>query len=315
MKFRTYCQIPEIPFSIDYSDVSLFVGSCFSDNVGSQMLSAGFKGLCNPFGVLYNPISLVNALDLLSGVSEIQKQDIFISNDTYRHWHFHSCFRASSPQILFTDILAIKEEASLQYRKSNVLFLTFGSAYSWRKLSDQQIVGNCHKMPSSLFARELLSVENMVDQVTRVCEQYASINLNRKIVLTVSPVRYLRDGLINSNRSKARLLEVCHQLSERLEYVFYFPAFELINDELRDYRFFKEDMVHPTPQAVRFVWDKFREIYFSLEAKEFYRLSSKIAKMEAHVIQQPNNEQSKQFLRRLQENKLVLKERFPFPEL
>ena len=166
-------------------------------------------------------------------------------------------------------------------------------------------------MPSNLFTRGLLSVEEMVSRLESIFIQYLSTNSHRKILLTVSTVRYLRDGLINSTRSKARLIEVCHRLTEQFNSAYYFPAFELVNDELRDYRFFKEDMVHPTDIATGYVWEKFREAFFAETALEFFHLATKIAKMKQHSIQDPKNEQSKRFFKLLKDKENELSNRFP----
>ncbi len=311
MKFRTQCKIPDYPFSMDYSDGCFFIGSCFADNIGRYMVDVGFNATSNPFGVLYNPVSIVNALQLFCGDQDIQESDIFESQNGYRHWFLHSRFRANDKNTLLHDIQRLREHTSDCYNASRFLVITLGSAYAWRKISDQQVVANCHKMPANLFSRGLLCVEDMVSSLQTICAEYLSTNTTRKIVLTVSPVRYLRDGLINSNRSKARLIEVCHRLTEHFDSVYYFPAFELVNDELRDYRFFKEDMVHPTDMATRYVWEKFREALFAETALEFFHLATKIAKMKQHSIQDPKNEQSKRFFKLLKEKENELLDRFP----
>ena len=311
MKFRILCKIPTYPFAIDYSDGCFFIGSCFADSIGRYMVDIGFNTTSNPFGVLYNPVSIAQTLRLFCGEQDIQFRDVFESQNGYRHWQLHSRFRHNDRDSFLHELQQLRKQSSDRLKASKFLILTLGSSYAWRKNSDQQIVANCHKMPASLFTRELLSVEEMVSSLTTICFEYLSTNTDRKIVFTVSPVRYVRDGLINSNRSKARLIEVCHQLTEKFKSVNYFPAFELINDELRDYRFFKEDMAHPTDTATNYVWEKFREALFAEDALEFFQLASKIAKMKQHSIQDPQNEASKRFCKMIKDKENELLERFP----
>ena len=310
MEFQTKCVIEKPLFSINYSEYFIGLGSCFVDNIGSEMLNIGLRGSVNPLGIMYNPISIANAFDIARGKKTIQEGAFFLSKGTFRHWDIHGQWSDSDRNTTFTTVQNIIEKNKQVFNRSSVFLISLGTSYAWKRKG--RVVANCHQMPQSQFKRELLDVTEIRLHLEQMLNGYLTESNQRKVILTVSPVRYLRDGLIDNNRSKARLLEVVHQIADHTERVSYFPAYEIVNDELRDYRFFKEDMVHPSKVAVEYVWNKFQEAFFDEETKSYCKASQQIQKMRDHRIQNPNSMESKKFKEKIQHKQRELEKRFPF---
>jgi len=309
MSFQTYCQVEESPFQINYQEKILGMGSCFVENIGDAMLGIGFRGVINPFGIMYNPVSISDSLSIFRGEQAFYRKDLFLSSGLYRHWKVHSQLSQLTEEGTYQALLAAQKQGSKQYRQSTVLLLTLGSAYVWKK--DGIVVANCHKMPSVNFQRTLLSVSDMLSLLQEYIEEYLESE-GRKVIVTVSPVRYLRDGLVNSNRSKGRLLEVVHRIAESNQRVYYFPAYEIVNDQLRDYRFFKEDMVHPTSVAIDYVWQRFKTVLFDDVTQQYCLAAEQVQKMKAHQLQFPHSEEAIKFTESLQRKEIDLSKKYPF---
>lgn len=247
-------------WNISYSDRCIFIGSCFSEHISQKMDSAGFKVESNPLGVLFNPLSIANLLSnheaIVGDEAFIQKENIFLN------WHANSKVYGAESLLEFKASISNKlkdfKESLLQ---ADVLFVTFGSSFVYRYSKDNIRVANCHKIPQKEFEKELLEVGEMVDTWKKVLAVLKQLNPKLKIICTVSPVRHIKDGLIENNRSKARLFELIGELEK--EGVCYFPAYELVMDECRDYAYFEGDGVHPNSYAVNRVWEYFGASYFT----------------------------------------------------
>lgn len=311
MQFQTSCHIPDPPFVLRYDEYSLSIGSCFAENIGEKMLAVGLRGIVNPLGIMYNPISIADTFSLLQNDQDIMADTLFLSKGRYRHWSVHSHLSGQSREEAKDVIDKAIQEGREYYSRATTVLLTLGSAYAWRKKEDGQVVANCHRMPSNLFQRELLEQSEMFHRLKSVITALQIHSPSCKVIITVSPVRYLRDGLINSNRSKSRLLEVAHQLTEVLERVYYFPAYELVTDELRDYRFYREDMVHPSDQAIRFVWEKFIAVCCDQEFQNFYKEAAQLQQMKRHTIQNPGSIEAKKFISQYRKREEEWRKRFP----
>lgn len=308
MKWFLEFSPPKAPFEIEYHDKIFSLGSCFSENITQKMLGIGWKGESNPFGLLYNPDSILEAVKWIEA-GDVDSSEFFEHRGLWRHWLCHSSLASGSKEQAIQNVENALIQGREAWEEADVLILTLGSAYSWFHVDLDKTVSNCHQMPKGLFAREFLGIDQMFAKLTSVLQKFRNGKARRRIVLTVSPVRYLRDGLIASNRSKARLIEAAHQISEQMEGVYYFPAYEIVIDQLRDYRFFAEDMVHPSEEAVAFVWEQFQEI-FTQATKAFVQEALRIERMFRHRILNPESPEGLAFVEKREAERLRFEKRF-----
>lgn len=255
MEFHLNFPITPFPEPINYKQKLMFIGSCFSENIGELMQQHKFKVNINPNGVLFNPISISKALYRIIKKQNVCETDLFLANECWNNWDFHSRFSTPDKAICLNQINASISKAADFIEQADWLFITFGSAHTYTLNDSDTIVGNCHKVPQKQFSKKLLTTNEIVSEYTELIARLKKHNPTIKIVFTVSPVRYIRDGVVENNLSKARLIEAVHQLENAHNNTFYFPAYELVIDDLRDYRFYKSDMVHPNQQAIEYVFD------------------------------------------------------------
>ncbi|MCB9231166.1 MAG: GSCFA domain-containing protein [Bacteroidia bacterium] len=265
MKFRTELAVPQGPFSLNYESQILAVGSCFADRMGLRLVENKFQAQVNPFGVIFNPLSLIRLLkaalsrDLTLGESLFENQGLWHSFD------FHSEFSHPQREVVKQAIEDSLEVTGAFLRKAEVVILTLGTARVYRSRETQEIVANCHKVPQSQFEAELLRPEQIVQEIREFQAAWLQVQPAGKILLTVSPVRHVKDGLESNAVSKSILRYACQLAVDSLEGVAYFPAYELVLDDLRDYRFFKKDLIHPNDMAEDYVWDKFCRSYMTAD--------------------------------------------------
>lgn len=258
MKLQTLVERPARCPSIGYAHRLMLLGSCFATHIGARLQDARFRCDVNPYGVLYNPLSISAALrEMLAG-------KVYAAADLYPHqglWHspmHHSDFSAATPAEALQRINSRLRPASAALPALDFLLLTWGTAWVYEDRTTGRVAGNCHKLPETRFLRRRLAVDEIVEDAASLLAGLWQQNASLQVVLTVSPIRHVRDGLHDNQLSKATLLlaaeRVCAAFPDR---VFYFPAYELLQDELRDYRFYAEDMVHPSAQAVNYIWERF----------------------------------------------------------
>ena len=289
---KTPVKLPINSFNISYKDNCCFLGSCFSEHLSFRLKDGGFHVHANPFGVIFNPISLTSLInnDIESAFysdSILQQKDVFLS------WEANSTVFAYSEQDLF-DILIKKVTAFQKHlAKSKVLFVTFGTAWIYEHEVYRKVVANCHKVPNQQFKKRLLSIEEIVkvweNTLNLIQGKFPSLN----VVFTVSPVRHIKEGLIENNRSKAVLIEATHRLTDMFPRVYYFPAYELMIDELRDYAFYEKDGIHPNAIAVDHIWNVFQNTFFDRNTKIIYDEREELKKQLMH---KPLHEKSKETL-------------------
>jgi hypothetical protein len=252
--FRTILPDEEFPFRIRHSDGVLTLGSCFADHLARRLRRGKFQVWHNPFGILYSPLVLAQALDLLLGEKEYSGQDLIRSDGLWHSFDFHGQFSGVDADQVLTAMNESMDQVRRDWSAIRCLVVTLGTAFHWRKRSDQRIVANCHKVPSREFRRELPALESITQSLRTALMKVQDRVPEVQVLLTVSPVRHLRDGLVASRRSKALLLASVHDLVDDLDFVHYFPAYELLEDDLRDYRFYARDRCHPSEEAVDYVW-------------------------------------------------------------
>jgi hypothetical protein len=295
MDFHLSFPIPPFQQKINYSHKFLFVGSCFAENIGELMQRYKFESIINPNGILYNPVSISNSLNNIIENKQINESELFFANECWNNWDFHSKFSNPNQQECLKAINTSISTTHDFLKQSNWLFITLGSSYIYEHNNTGTTVANCHKIPQKEFTKRLLSVDEIVTSFETLIEKVNEFNPDLKIVFTISPVRYIRDGVVENNRSKARLIEAVHELTQKRDYTFYFPAYELVIDDLRDYRFYKNDMVHPNEQAIEYVFEKLKDVFFDEESKHLFEKIQNIVTASSHRPFHENSLSHKKF--------------------
>lgn len=311
--FITSVELPKRRTEIGYAQSIMLLGSCFSEHIGQLLASSKFSCDINPFGVLYNPVSIAEAL------TQILNKRIYRTGDPelieYNGWHslmHHSTFSATTNKACIDKINTRIRSAAQNIQNIDILFLTFGSAYVYRLRHNEMIVGNCHKLPERNFIRERLSVEDIIQTYTTLIKRLLELRPKLKLIFTVSPIRHKKDGLHGNQISKSTLLLAIEALTERFpQCCFYFPSYEIMIDELRDYRFYADDMMHPTPLAISYIWKRFGECYFSSQTKKVIKEWEEIRKGLEHRPFNPEAKQYEQFICQLVLRIKQLKEKYP----
>ena len=263
MIFQTEIKIQPLEQTIHYGDGLLFLGSCFADEVGGICHGLGFDALVNPFGVLYNPASIAQSVERLGSGSPFTHEDVIsVGEGQYCTFSHNTAFWQSDEQMLLETVNNVLKEAHERFLQAKWVVISLGTSWVFRHKETRLVVSNCHKLPARQFDREFLSVEQSVGCLAKMLQAHP----NKQFIFTVSPLRHLKDGLHENQLSKAALLLAVDQVCKQFDNAHYFPAYEILLDELRDYRFYKEDMVHPTEQAVRYIWERF--VDFAIDPKE-----------------------------------------------
>lgn len=278
-RFMLSFEIPKSEREIDFTDTILLIGSCFSNEIGEQFVQSGFNAYTNPFGIAYNPLSIAN--QLVKSIDLTSSCSIFSSKGKYLDWESAGIYAANTKEDLQVILVETRQLLHDKIIAASCLFITLGSAYAYRLKENNRVVANCHKQPAYLFTKELLEFEVMKDTWVETIQKIKRLNPNITICFTVSPVRHVKDGIIENNRSKARLFELITYL-EAIEKITYFPSYEIVVDELRDYRFYKADTIHPSSEAIQYVWERFSQAYFSPSTIELLSKVQAIRKAEQH---------------------------------
>jgi hypothetical protein len=293
MDFRTEVKIPPSEYRISHESGILFMGSCFTENIGSLMQELGFRVDLNPFGVNYNPSSLSRNLWALLNGKKYTKKELHEANGRWFSFDHHSQFSDSAPEVCLSNINERIQSSGDRLSGTSYLLITWGTAWVYILKETATVVSNCHKLPSDKFSRHLLSVNQVVDTYTKLFARLRTQVPELKIILTVSPVRHWKDGPVLNTVSKSTLLLAAHRLNEMFSYCEYFPAYEIAMDDLRDYRFYGDDLVHPNQQMIRYIWEKFSDSYFDEKTS---KLAGEIGKLNAARDHRPFDPASQQYL-------------------
>lgn len=283
MEFRTPVNITLAPFAIEPRERMLFVGSCFADNIGRRFVEDKFRATVNPYGVMYNPASIMH---------------------TVKRWTGELVAAQSEASDSGSDVRQVTDEAP------QTAVFTLGTNHVYILNETGEIVDNCRKRPQRLFTERELSVDECAEYLREAVTMLRHINPSVRIIITVSPIRYAKYGFHGSQLSKATLLLAADKLTKEMDNVVYFPAYEIVNDELRDYRFYREDMLHPTDQAVEYIWQRFGETFFSKQTVKFLEEWRPIKAALAHRPFNPEAEEYKKFLEKAKEGERELMERY-----
>ena len=266
MKFKLTLEAKPSKYPIEYGDKLMLIGSCFTENIGAKFKSHLFEISENPYGILFNPVSVTNALTEIMELRKYKSDDLFQYNQLWHSWSHHSRFSAIEKEVAVENINRTILDAHHFLKSANRLVITLGSAWLYHltreaPLGKGQVVANNHKGPINWFFKSLMQPNELLESLQALVARLQTFNPNLQIVFTISPVRHLREGLIENNRSKAVLIHAVHELVSQSNQVDYFPAYEYVMDDLRDYRFYAEDLVHPNFAASGYVWDKLVETY------------------------------------------------------
>lgn len=295
MELRTTFSIPPSQKKITYDEPVIFIGSCFSILMGQRFEAGHLPVLINPSGTVYNPVSVSNTLDMITGKHTCTEKDLFNNNGTWLSFNHYTDFSADDPGKLLKTINDRSEKANKILSEAGFLFITFGTARIYRLNETGRIVSNCHKLPAKYFTHDLLGVNDIVDIWNLQLDKLKSLFPGLQVVFTISPVRHWKDGAHGNQVSKSVLFLAVEELLKHPSEPAYFPAYELVMDDLRDYRFYDEDMLHPSSSAADYIWNAFTDCYFNNETSDLYKEILKITKAVKHRIHSDSGSNLKEF--------------------
>jgi hypothetical protein len=311
MDFHLAFTPKKFPTTIRHFDKLLLIGSCFTENIGTKLRQHKFSVLENPNGILFNPISISKSIHSYISNQPTLEGQLFYQNECWNSWNHHSRFSHPDKNICLKSINDSTIAASNFILTADWIFITVGSAFVY-ELDNQQVVANCHKVPTDKFRKRLLTAAEVIESFEKMLDEILKVNPSAKVIFTVSPVRHLREGFVENNRSKAVLIQSVHHLTDTRENIFYFPAYELVMDDLRDYRFYAEDMVHPNYAATNYVWEKFVPACIDEDAQILMKEINIINAARSHKPFHPTSELHKKFLDTHLKKLLELSKAYPY---
>jgi len=310
--FRTEVGVTPHDSKSSYDAHMLFMGSCFATNIGEYFKQTQFNALVNPFGVLYNPFSIANALGkIMDKDAKYALADLTQHNGLWQSFDHHGQFNHENSDICLSRINKSLSEGQCFLKKTNVLFITFGTAWVYQLVENDKIVSNCHKFPATHFNRFLSNVDSIVELYDELFQNLQNLYPKIQVVLTISPVRHWKDGAHGNQLSKAMLHLAVEQLVKRFSNVFYFPAYELLLDDLRDYRFYADDLLHPSKVAIEYIKNKYIDAWLDDNAKQFIRRISKLSKAVCHRPFNTSTVSYSEFIKRTVMQSEQLQKEFP----
>ncbi|MGB5430803.1 GSCFA domain-containing protein [Eudoraea sp.] len=315
MKLQTIIPLNSEKNQIDYQSTLFLLGSCFVQNIGRKLNYYQFQTLQNPLGILFHPIAIENLIIRAIEEKAYADADVFYFNERWHCFDSHSDLSDPSKENLLSNLNSALLNTRNQLGEASHIIITLGTAWVYKDVETHKRVANCHKLPQKQFTKELLTESEIEVSLKRILLKLRKVNKNASVIFTISPVRHLKDGFVENQRSKANLISAIGKIMESASSdnnLYYFPAFEIMLDELRDYRFYAEDMVHPNNLAIDYIWKKFKSVWISEKADSVMKVVQEIQKGLAH---RPFNEQAEQyqlFLKSLEEKISHLKKEYPF---
>lgn len=315
MDFRTAIKPLEQKGFLSHDEVIMMFGSCFSDNIGRKLYDAMFEVDINPFGTTFNPSSIYDNIRYLLSGAKVCEEDLFENNGVWNNFRYHSRFSGMKKEEVMDMMNGRLESSYNNITKSSVVFLTFGTAYHYVYLSDGRIVNNCHKLPQYDFEKRILPVESIVADYCALINDMKQLNPDIKIVFTVSPIRHISDGLAENQLSKSILRLAVSEIIKKIpENCIYFPAYEIMMDDLRDYRFYAADMVHPSDTAIDYIWEVFCESFMNTWTLDMVKKCTKLSKRLYHRPMTDNKEAIGQFNKETEAALYALVKEHPYLE-
>lgn len=315
MQFRTQIPLSKTNNPIDYNSKVLSFGSCFAENMADKFDYFKFQNETNPFGIIFNPVSIEKIIDSAVHEKWFTEKDVFFHNERWHSFDVHSDLSNSDRQELLETLNKAISETHKQLKEATHIIITYGTSWIYRNLESEQIVANCHKVPQKQFLKELLSVDAIEKSIQNIINLIQTLNSDINFIFTISPVRHIKDGFAENQLSKSHLFAALHQVLKTHNSKFitadYFPSYEIMMDELRDYRFYGEDMLHPNSVAIDYIWHKFSENYIAENAISIMNEIEEIQKSLRHRSFNPESEQHQKFLAKLQQRINFLGEKLP----
>ncbi|APG65515.1 GSCFA domain-containing protein [Tenacibaculum todarodis] len=312
MQFQTQVPLKKQPHNkIDYSSKLVLIGSCFSENIGNKLTYFKFQSAQNPLGILFQPKAIENLITNAINEKKYIDSDVFSHNERWHCFEAHSSLSSNNKNELLSNLNNAVQDTHQQLKNASHIIITLGTSWIYRDISSDTIVANCHKIPQKKFLKEILSVDEVSESLEAIIALIKSINNRATVLFTVSPVRHLKDGFVENTQSKAHLISAINQIIDKRN-SFYFPSYEIMMDELRDYRFYAEDMIHPNQTAINYIWQKFSDVWISDNAIKTMKEVATIQKGLTHRPFNENSEQHQQFLEKLNQKIENLQKNLPF---
>lgn len=312
MQFRTQIPIAKGNHPIDFNSKIMSLGSCFAENMGEKLEYFKFQQMVNPFGIIFNPVSIEKLILRAINQKKFTEEDFFFHNERWHCFEVHSDWSNSNKEEMLNNLNDLLQWTKKQLVASTHIIITYGTSWVYRDKHSQAIVANCHKVPQLQFDKEILSVTTIEQTIQNTIEVIRQVNTEATILFTVSPVRHIKDGFVENQRSKAHLLTAIHNTSFNSHH--YFPSYEILMDELRDYRFYAEDMLHPNATAIAYIWQRFKETWISEAAYPIMEAVNSIQKGLLHKPFHADSESHQQFIKKLQDKMEHLRNQFPHIE-
>ncbi|WP_339889564.1 GSCFA domain-containing protein [uncultured Flavobacterium sp.] len=312
MQFTTKIPIQKFQNPITYESKIMALGSCFAENMSKKFEYFKFQNSVNPFGIIFNPVSIEKLVNRIVNQIKFTEKDIFFHNDLWHCYEVHSELSNPNKEEFLKELNQIIEKSNNQIIDSTHLIITYGTSWVYRNIESKEIVANCHKVPQKQFTKEILSIETIEKSIENTIALIQKVNPNCNFIFTVSPVRHIKDGFVENQRSKAHLISAIHSTdNSQLTTRNYFPSYEIMMDELRDYRFYAEDMLHPNQVAIDYIWERFSENYISAESQKVMQEVDSIQKSVLHRPFNSNSESYQKFLSNLNKKINTLTSNYP----
>ena len=294
MNFTTKVPIEKYPNPIDYNSKIISLGSCFAENIGEKFDYFKFQNSVNPFGIIFNSVSIEKLIHRIVNKIEFTENDIFFHNDLWHCYEVHSELSNANKEDFLVILNRVLLENFNAFSNATHIIITYGTSWVYRNKTSNEVVANCHKVPQNQFEKEILSVETIEKSIQNTISLIQKINPNCNFIFTISPVRHIKDGFVENQRSKAHLLTALHSSLFHLPTSNYFPSYEIMMDELRDYRFYANDMLHPSQSAIDYIWIKFFENYVS---ETEFNLMNQVCEIQRALKHRPFNPDSESHLK------------------
>jgi len=312
LQFTTKIPIQKSNFPIDYDSKILLLGSCFAENMGNKFQYFKFQNATNPFGVIFNVVSLEKLIQRSVENRKFTENDIFFHNELWHCFEVHSELSNSDKNTFLNSLNELINSTTQQLNDSTHIIITLGTSWVYRNTELNEIVANCHKVPQKQFTKELFSISQTEESLQNLVSLIHSVNPNCQFIFTVSPVRHIKDGFVENTLSKAHLIAAIHKtIIHHPLPIIYFPAYEILMDELRDYRFYAEDMLHPNQTAIDYIWEQLVASTIADESKSLMIEIENIQKSLSHKPFNSNSESHQKFLKQLNEKIKILQESIP----
>jgi len=315
MQLTLQLNIDPIKKPVSYTNKIMLIGSCFTENMSERLNHAKFQTLSNPHGILFNPVSVTDSLNSYIDNKAYAEDDLFYLNELWNSWDHHTRFSHINKAEALKSINASQEKAANYIREADYLVITLGSAFQYYLKDTGKPVANNHRAPAQWFEKRLLPIDLITASLSRTLEKLYKLNPGIQIIFTISPVRHIRDGVIDNNRSKARLIEAVHTLCSSFDNTYYFPAYELVIDILRDYRYYDIDFVHPNYLATSFIWEHFVKACISNDAQHLMKELQEISTARAHRTRFPQTEAHARFMANYAEKVKQFIDKYPYLQL